>query len=108
MGDEFPDGFRMQGVGIPEAKAVAKLPPADIAAYFNENPGVASELLAESYDKRYAPSSYIEEQSAGFEVGWFSRQRGRECVKRFSTLADAATDYLLFSLGKGRWTRPIS
>jgi hypothetical protein len=37
-------------------------------------------------------------------VGWFTRDAKYQCVQEFSTLADAATDYLLFSLGKGRWT----
>jgi hypothetical protein len=35
---------------------------------------------------------------------WFTRNAKYKCVQEFSTLADAATDYLLFSLGKGRWT----
>ena len=39
-----------------------------------------------------------------FKVGWFTRDAQCECVKEFENLADAATDYLLFSLGKGRWT----
>jgi len=61
----------------------------------------------ESYDKRFSPSSFIVEEGVGlFRVGWYSTDLGYECVKDFSSLADAATDYLLFSLGKGRWTPP--
>jgi hypothetical protein len=35
------------------------------------------------------------------DSGWIATYH---CVREFSTLADAATDYLPFSLGKGRWT----
>jgi hypothetical protein len=45
----------------------------------------------------------MEEEGDGFRVGWFSSKLGRECGKDYSNLADEATDYLLFSLGKGRW-----
>ena len=104
--DDFPQGFRQQRISVSEAAAVADLPPAEIAAYFRKNPKAARDLLIESCDKRYSPSSFIAEESHGFSVGWYSTSSGYQCVRRFSTLADAATDYLLFSLGKGRW-RPI-
>jgi hypothetical protein len=100
----FPEGFKVQRIGIDPADAIAELPPAEIATYFRDNPLVAERLLAESYDKRFTPSTFIEEDGGGFRVGWYSRQR--ECIREFSTLADAATDYLLFSFGKGRWTAP--
>lgn len=60
--------------------------------------------LNESYDKRYTPSTFIEEKGNCFRVGWFTKKATYHCVQEFSTLAEAATDYLLFSLGKGRWT----
>ncbi len=101
---DFPDGFRTQRIGVDAAKAVAKLPPREIALFFRENPEIANELLQESYDKRYSPSSFITEENSGFLVGWFSLPLGCECQRQFSNLPDAATDYLLFSLGKGRWT----
>jgi hypothetical protein len=102
--DEFPEGFKVQHIGIAAAKAVADLPPADIARYFRQHPMAAEDLLHESYDKRFTPSSFIAEENDGFRVGWFSSRLECECVKQFRNLADAATDYLLFSLGKGRWT----
>jgi hypothetical protein len=102
--DDFPDGFRIQRIGVDAAKAVAKLSPEEIASYFREHPEVAKDLLRESYDKRYSPSSFISEENSGFLVGWFSTPFGCECQRQFSNLPDAATDYLLFSLGKGRWT----
>lgn len=63
---------------------------------------VANQLLLESYDKRYNPSTFLSQEGAGYRVGWYSN--GYECEQRFATLADAATDYLLFSLGKSRWS----
>jgi hypothetical protein len=100
----FPKGFKIQRIGISAAIEVSELPPADIAKYFQEHPKIAGALLGESYDKRFTPSSFIQERGSGFRVGWFTRDAKYECVQEFATLADAATDYLLFSLGKGRWT----
>jgi hypothetical protein len=102
--DEFPEEFTVQRIGVAAAKAIADLQPADIVRYFRDHPKVAQELLFESYDKRFAPSSFITEESDGFRVGWFSSRYEYKCVKQFCNLADAAADYLLFSLGKGRWT----
>lgn len=100
----FPEGFKVQHIGIRAANAVSELPAADIAKYFREHPETADALLGESYDKRYTPSTFIEEKGNRFRVGWFTRNATYHCVQEFSTLADGATDYLLFSLGKGRWT----
>src|SRR4051812_46838695 len=80
---------------------LVELPPAEIAKYFRKHPEVATALLRESYDKRFAPSTFIEERNGGLRVGWLTTQA--TCVREFSNLPDAATDYLLFSLGKGRW-----
>jgi hypothetical protein len=108
FGNDFPDGFHVQRIGIAYAMAVAELPPGRIAAYLRSNPETADRLLAESYDKRYSPSTFITEEVDGFSVGWFSRSGGSLCERRFSNLADAATDYLLFLLGKGRWAEPAN
>ena len=105
----FPEDFTVQPIGVQAAMAVSELPSADIALYFREHPEAAEALVLESYDKRYSPSTFITEGSGPFKpegngqfkVGWLSR--GYECVRQFPNLADAATDYLLFSLGKGRW-----
>jgi len=102
--NEFPKGFSVQRVGVSSAKELVDLPPEEIADYFRKNIDTAQDLLHESYDKRYSPSSYISEENNGFNVGWFSRRSGYECVRQFSNLPDAATDYLLFSLGRSRWT----
>ena len=104
--DGFPEGFRVQRIGVTAAKAISDLPPSEIARYFGEHPETARDLLSESYDKRYSPSSFIVEEADRFRVGWFTRDAKDECVQEFSDLPDAATDYLLFSLGKGRWVPP--
>jgi hypothetical protein len=106
--EDFPSQFKVQRIGIDEAKAVAHLPPQEIAAYFRSDPLTAKRLLAESNDKRYSPSSFIAEEGDEYRVGWWSKQRRYECVRNFSDLADAATDYLLLSLGRGRWKPPHS
>jgi len=88
------------------AKDLASRSPSEIFLYFCDHPDIARLLLHESYDKRCTPSTFIEETGSGFKVGWLSRKLERECEREFSTLADAATDYLWFSLGKGRWRPP--
>ncbi|MGO4213165.1 hypothetical protein AB4043_20395 [Terriglobus sp. YAF25] len=105
-GDEiYPDDFHTRNIRLESALAIADLPPADIAAYLRRHPDVANDLLLESCDKRFSPSSFITENDYGFTVGWYSLGAGYQCTRQFSELADAATDYLLFSLGKGRWIR---
>lgn len=100
----FPANFSVQRLGITSAESIFHLPHLEIAAYLREHPSVANDLLNESYDKRYSPSAFIAEEGDEYRVGWWSMQRGYECVRSFSDLADAATDYLLLSLGRGRWT----
>src|SRR6266849_3791947 len=45
-------------------------------------------------------------KKCSYQVGWFSKRAEYMCVRQFSNLADAATDYFLFSLGKVRWNPP--
>jgi hypothetical protein len=101
--DDFPEEFTIQRVRLPSAMNLADLQPTQIAAYFRSNPDQAKELLQESYDKRYTPSSFITEEGDRYEVGWYSKREGCTCVRQFSNLADAATDYLLLSLRRVRW-----
>ena len=77
----FPQDFSVQRIRSAEVRDVADLPGAQIAAYFKRQPQVAKDIL--------------------LEVGWYSS--GYHCVQSFPVLEDAAADYLLFSLGKGRW-----
>jgi hypothetical protein len=106
--DGFPKEFRVQRIGVSAALAVCELAPEQIAASFRRDSLAARHLLEESCDKRYSPSTFISEENSGYSVGWYSTRSGYECVRRFSNLEDAATDYLLFSLGKRRWTAPES
>jgi hypothetical protein len=99
----FPKGFRRQRVAIRDGELLADLAPSEIVSYFRAHPEAAQALLNESGDKRCSPSSFLTEESDGYSVGWYSTLRGYECQIRFTNLADAATDYFLFSLGKGRW-----
>jgi len=102
-------GFRVQPIGNATFRAVSALSPRQVADFFQEYPSMATLLLTESENKRFTPSRFITHRSAGgFSVGWFSADGGYACVQNFSALADATTDYLLFSLGKGRWTSPQS
>lgn len=105
-GDDFPKEFRVQRISVANAIAIAELPPDQIAAYLRRNLETAERLLTESCDKRCSPSTFISEEGDGYLVGWFSKGAGYLAQRQFSDLADAATDYLLFSLGKGRWTPP--
>jgi hypothetical protein len=99
--EDFPEDFKVQRIGVRAALEIADHTPEQIVTYFRQFPAVAEALLTESCDKRYSPSTFITEENCGYSVGWYSK--GYHCVARFSNLADAATDYLLFSLGKGRW-----
>ncbi len=100
----FPIDFTVQKIRNVSTNAISHLPGHEIVEYFRENPSVANQLLTESYDKRCSPSTFIAEEGEGYCVGWYSD--GYKYEKRFTNLADAATDYVLFSLGKGRWSPP--
>ena len=102
----FPANFTIQKIRNASANSIAHLSAQQIAAFFRDNPSVANQLLTESCDKRYSPSTFIAGEGDEYSVGWYSN--GYECEKRFPTLADAATDYLLFSLGRERWSPPES
>jgi hypothetical protein len=49
-GKGFPERFRVQRIDLSTAKAIAELPPFEIAAYFREHPRTAGILIAESGD----------------------------------------------------------
>jgi len=99
----FPKGFHVERTLLMKAKGLVDLPIEATVEYLRGNTKDATGLLNESYDKRYSPAAFIREQGDGFEVGWFTRHGEYECVREFSNVTDAATDYVLFSLGKGRW-----
>lgn len=61
---------------------------------------MCKKALMQSYNKRYVPSTYIEEAGDNFCVGWFDAERSHARV--FTDIGAAVADYLLFSFGKGR------
>jgi len=101
---DFPADFAVQKISNAAVKSISHLSGHEIAEYFRENLSIANQLLTESYDKRYGPSTFMAEEGNGYRVGWYSN--GYKCEKRFTSLADAATDYVLFSLGRERWSQP--
>gem|GEM_PF-3057068 len=97
----FPNGFCAQSVS--DSWGISSNSPPEIARFVRGHPEAARKLLTESGNKRFAPSTFFNGSSIGYSVGWFSIEFGSECVQSFTDLADAATDYLLFSIGKTRW-----
>ena len=87
-------------MGLKEFEAIVHFAPSDIVAHFRAHPDAASRVIQQSYDKRYSPSTFIEEADGGYRVGWFDgRRMHMRCFKDFS---EAVADYILFSFGKGR------
>lgn len=62
--NSYPRDFHMRNIRLGAALAVADLSPHEIAHYFWQNLDVANDLLTESYDKRFAPSSFIKKIAA--------------------------------------------
>jgi hypothetical protein len=75
----------------------------DLLSYLRQRPELCDKILQFSYDKRYSPSTFIEEYNGGYRVGWFDKDR--EQVKTFDKLYEAATDFVLFSWNLGRLQR---
>ena len=96
----MPTGCSPQTAGLEDYAAVAKRPPAVIVGFFRSDPDASKRVLTQSYDKRFTPSTFLEEADGGFRVGWFDGSR--QHVQQFTEFAEAATDYLLFSFGRGR------
>jgi hypothetical protein len=95
-----PKGCQPQTMGLGEFQSVAELPPAEVVSYFRAHAEAANRVLGQSYDKRYSPSTFVEEADGGYRVGWFDRER--QHVQRFADFSEAVADYILFSFGKGR------
>jgi hypothetical protein len=93
-------GCTPQTTGLKDFATLADSTPAEIVAFFQAHPDSADQVLGQSYDKRYSPSTFVEEANGAFRVGWCDG--ARKHMRRFPTLAEAAADYLLFSFGRGR------
>lgn len=102
--DDLPTGCEPQTSDLADLQPLANLTPSDLLAHLDANPQIAQRLLQQSYDKRYTPSTFIEETDTGYHVGWYDHQRKH--LQHFADFSQAAADYLLFSFGRGRLRRP--
>jgi hypothetical protein len=72
----------------------------DLINYLRTNRQDCDRLLSESYDKRFTPSTFIEEIGTGYSVGYFDKKK--EKVKTWDNVIEATADYLLLSWNLGR------
>jgi hypothetical protein len=72
----------------------------DLINHLRTNRKDCDRLLSESYDKRFTPSTFIEETGTGYSVGYFDKKR--EEVKTWDNIIEATADYLLLSWNLGR------
>ena len=79
----------------------ASLSAEEIAAYFRSHPEECKRLLHFSYDKRSSPNTFIEERDGSFRVGWYDK--AYQHLIMHDSLVAATTDFVLFSLGRGRY-----
>lgn len=77
------------------------LPASEIADYFRRHLDECKRLLQFSYDKRGSPNTFMEEWDGFFRVGWY--ENGYQHLIVHDSLAAATTDFVLFSLGRGRY-----
>ena len=97
---DVPENFLIQTSGLEHYAGYVKKGPDSLIRFFKNNPNKAKLVLIQSYDKRYTPSTFIEEHNKKYRVGWFATDR--EFMKEFNNLEEAVADYLLFSFGKER------
>jgi hypothetical protein len=75
----------------------------DLLHYLQQRPALCEQILDFSYDKRYSPSTFMEEHEGSYRVGWY--EDGRQQMKTFDNIFEAATDFVLFSWHLGRFER---
>ena len=97
---DVPENFAIQTSGLEHYAGYVKKGPDSLIRFFKNNPNKAKLVLIQSYDKRYTPSTFIEEHNKKYRVGWFATDR--EFMKEFNSLEEAVADYLLFSFGEER------
>jgi hypothetical protein len=82
--------------------------PNELIEYLEMHPEACKALLLASYDKRYTPSTFIDEwKDNQYRVGWV-RSAGNPLIiniRVFSSFAEAAADYVLYSWGFPRLTK---
>src|SRR5688572_19225010 len=67
-------------------RAVDRAPRSRKSSLTLTHPQEAEAVLGGSYDKRYTPSTFVEEMGEKFRVGWYKNDR--EAVQVFDTLAE--------------------
>jgi hypothetical protein len=106
--DEFPAKFKPQRVGLARAKALTNLRPEEIAGYFRDHSFEAKQLLDESSNKRFTPSTFIQEKDGGFHVGCrlslvLARERPLEAPGKGRLNSQAARERRLLECGATAW-----
>jgi len=77
----------------------------ELIKYLEAQPETCKILLNDSYDKRYTPSTFIEERQNNYRVGWVPGGHNPiNQIRVFSNFAEATADYVLFSWGFPRLT----
>src|SRR6516162_5233305 len=101
---DFPEDFKAPEPGTFIPPGLADNSPEDLHRHFLEQQRSGRLLLTFSDRKQCVPRSFIkEDDDTWFTVGWHSEKFGQKSLRRFFSLADAATDYVLFSFGKCRF-----
>jgi len=78
----------------------------ELIKYLEIHPETCKALLNDSYDKRYTPSTFIEEWQNKYRVGWVPNgQNPINQIRVFSSFAEATADYVLFSWDFPRLTK---
>ena len=78
----------------------------ELIKYLEVRPETCKILLNDSYDKRYSPSTFIEEWQDKYRVGWVpSGHNPTNQIRVFSSCVEATADYVLFSWGFPRLTK---
>jgi len=98
--DGVPPGFKCSTLGLEPLASLVELPVDELIALLGGDGDLCNRVMGQSYDKRYQPSTFIEENGGAFRVGWY--QNGYQAVRTFAQRELAVADYLLFSFGKGR------
>jgi hypothetical protein len=77
--------------------------PDELLEYLRKHPKKCRELFDDSGDKRFGPSPFIEmTPGKHYLVGMSDFPAGESNVQEFETIEEAITDYVLYSLKRGR------
>jgi hypothetical protein len=90
-----------------KVRGVLNFTTRELILYLENHPEKCEELLCDSYDKRYSPSTFIEEWKNKYRVGWSGSGDDRQ-LRVFPSFFEAAADYVLFSWGLPRLTKDQS